>query len=158
VADFGLTTSAIAAAAIGTEDVFQPGSFGGATADILSIDLSVNGGANQAISVEADVAGAAGQAAGVTVTVKDGILTVGGAGASSVDTLGEWLTEAAGVAATKGEVLAFEFGGDTYVYGENGANDMLINLDGVTGASSLVEISGGGTTASVNSILFADIA
>lgn len=157
VKDFGLTTSAITAATINSENAFQAGTFGGATADVLSIDFTDNVPANVDVVVEGDVAGATGQAAGVTVTVKDGILTIGGAGASAVDTLGEWLVEARAVASTAGEVLAFEFGGDTYIYGENGANDMLVELDGVTGVSSLVEVNlAGTTTASANSILFVD--
>ena len=158
VKDFSVTTEALTAANIANVAAFQGGAFGGAAADILSLDMDdTTGGADVAINVEGDVTNAAGQAAGVTVTVKDGILTVGGAGASNVDTIGEWLVEARAVAATAGDVLAFEFGGDTYIYGENGDADLFIELDGVTGATSLVEISGA-TTASTNSILFADIA
>jgi hypothetical protein len=93
----------------------------------------------------------------VTYSVTKGILTLGGAGASAVDTLGEWLTEAAAAAATDGDILAFEFGGSTYVFAQNGANDVLTKLDGVTGAAALVELSG--TTSNVaNAIYYFDIA
>jgi len=158
IKDFSVTTEALTAASIANVGAFQGGAFGGAAADILSLDMDdTTGGGDVSINVEGNVTNAAGQAAGVTVTVKDGILTVGGAGASNVDTIGEWLVEARAVAATAGDVLAFEFGGDTYIYGENGDADLFIELDGVTGVKSLVEISGA-TTASANSILFSDIA
>ena len=64
-----------------------------ATGDDISIDLDQHAAADQGIAVEANGTGA-GSAAGVTYTVTSGILTLSGAGASGVDTLGEWLTEA----------------------------------------------------------------
>ena len=95
--------------------------------------------------------------AGVTYTVKNGILTLSGAAASSIDTLGEWQTEAAAVAATVGDILAFEFSGNTYVFAENGAADVFIGLVGVTGSTALVETSSS-TTAAIGSILYSDVA
>ena len=60
------------------------------------------------------------------------------------------------IAATDGEILAFEFSGDTYVFAQNGAHDVLVELDGVTGAAALLEVSNA-TTAVDNTILYADI-
>lgn len=128
----------------------------GANASALSIDMTTSGAANQAITVEADSTGA-GQMAGVTYKVTSGILTLSGAGASSVDTLGEWLTEAAAVAATNGDILAFAFGSDTYVFGQNGSADVLVKLAGISGAAALAE-GGAATTGVANTIYFLDIA
>lgn len=128
----------------------------GADVSALAIDLTDNLAADQGIAVEANGTGA-GQAAGVTYKVASGILTLSGAGASSVDTLGEWLTEAAAVAATNGDILAFEFGGDSYVFAQNGSADVLVKLVGVTGAAALAE--GGATSTGVaNTIWYVDVA
>jgi len=125
-----------------------------ATGDDISIDLDVNGGADQAIAVEANGTGA-GVAGGVTYTVTSGILTLGGGRVIKKDTHGEWLAEANGVAGTLGDILAFEFGGDTYIFAENGTDDVLIELDGVTGAAALLEAA----VATVdNTILYSDVA
>ncbi|MGV8900580.1 MAG: beta strand repeat-containing protein [Burkholderiaceae bacterium] len=153
-------SSAITAADLttgGAAVAFQASIAGGANLSLLSLNLTAAASADQAITVEANATALVGQAAGVTYTVTSGILTLAGAGAAAVDTLGEWLVEAQAVAATAGDILAFQFGGNTYVYAENGAQDVLINLAGVTGATSLVEITGS-TTAAAGSILFADIA
>ena len=135
---------------------FQGSTAGGANFSLLSLDID-GASADLPLNVEGNATAQAGQAAGVTYTVKDGILTLGGAGAATVDTLGEWLAEAQAVAATAGDILAFQFGSNTYVFAENGAQDVLVNLEGVTGATSLIEITGA-TTAAAGSILFADIA
>jgi hypothetical protein len=49
----------------------------------------------------------------------------------------------------------FEFGGDSYVYAENGTADVLVQLVGVAG-TGLVEASAA-TTAAAGRILFLDI-
>jgi Ca2+-binding RTX toxin-like protein len=71
----------------------------------------------------------------VTASVTNGIITVGGTNAANVDTLAEWIAVARTVVTASGDIAAFVFGGDTYVYQENGTdtNDLLIQLDGVTG-------------------------
>ena len=81
---------------------------------------------------------------------------ISGSGVGAIDTLGEWQTEAAAVAATLGDILAFEFSGNTYVFAENGDADVFVSLVGVTGATSLVETSAT-TTAAIGTILFADV-
>jgi len=138
---------------------FQGASAGGANASMLSIDLTKDDsnpsttGTGLAVAIKNDGSGT-GQAAGVTYTVTNGILTLSGAGASTVDTLGEWLTEAAAVAATNGETLAFVFGGDTYVFAQNANQDVLVQLVGVQ-ASSLV-LASNSTTASAGALLIGD--
>ena len=151
-AAFGVATD------ISTVANFQAATVGGANATVLGIDMDTDGAnTNQAITVEANATAQNGQAAGVTYTVTNGILTLGGTGASAVDTLGEWLTEAAAVAATDGEILAFQFGSDTYVYGQNGAQDVFIKLTGVTGAAALAE-GAAASTGAANTIWYVDIA
>lgn len=131
---------------------------GGSNTSLLSIDLTgddaaAGTGTNLAVTIEANATGN-GQAAGVTYEVKNGLLTLGGTGASGIDTLAEWLTEAAAVASTNGETLAFVFGSDTYVYAQNGAQDLLMQVAGVA-ATSLVLV-GAATTADAGAILIGD--
>jgi S-layer protein len=154
IIDFGLTTTAMAAANTGTTAATYQAALvnGGLNSDILSINAAA------ALAVEANTAagGVAGQAAGVVVTVLNGIMSLSGAGATAVDTLGEWFTEAAAIAATDGDILAFQFGTNTFVFAQDAANDVLVQLVGVTGATGLVETSGA-TTAAVGTIMYADI-
>jgi len=124
----------------------------GTLGDRLDISLVNAGGVNVVSAAVADGNGS-GVAANVTFSVTNGILTLGDAGATDVDTLGEWLTEAAAVAAVDGNVLAFEFGVDTYVFAQNGAQDLLIKLAGLTGADALATAA----VANADTILFADI-
>jgi len=122
--------------------------------DMLNIDIDTAGPVDESADIVGDTTGA-GQAAGVNYEVADGILTLSGAGAAAVDTLSEWLTEAAAVASSDGDMLAFEFGTDTYIFAQNGAQDMVIELDGVTDVAALVE----GVAATVdNTILITDVA
>ena len=120
---------------------------------ILNITAAKAGPAALTLAVEGNATGV-GQGVGVNYTVKSGILTLSGTGASSVDTLGKWLAEAAAVSFTDGEVVAFQFGADTYVFAQNGAQDVLVDLAGVT-AVALVGVSNS-TTAAAGSILFGD--
>lgn len=114
---------------------FQASTVGGLQADILDLDTAGT------LAVEANGTGA-GVAANTTYTVTNGILTLSGSGASAVDTLGEWLLEAAAVAATDGETLAFEVGGNTYVFTHDTASDSLVELTAVTGVAGLSLVSG----------------
>jgi S-layer protein len=155
VTGFKVAEAIVAATDLSSRANFMASTAGGANMSILELDLTAAGPANQAINVEANATALAGQAIGVTYTVTSGKLTLGGTGASTVDTLGEWLTEAAAVAATAGDILMFEFGGDSYVYAENGTADVLVQLVGVAG-TGLVEASAA-TTAAAGRILFLDI-
>jgi S-layer protein len=104
---------------------------------------------NGAVDIAEDETASAGSAVGVTITVKDGILTLGGTGASAIDTLAEWIVEANATVDTNDESVAFEFGGDTYVYQQGGSGDLLVELDGVTGMTAM------SATAAANTILIA---
>jgi len=160
VTGFTLSAAISTAADLSTNAKFQAttATAGGSDVDLLNIDVDADASVptDQALAVEANGTGAA-QAASATYTVTNGILTLSGTGAAAVDTLAEWLAEAAAVAATAGDILAFQFGSDTYVYAQNGSADVLVQLVGVTGATSLVEV-GAATTASAGAILYADIA
>lgn len=156
VSSFKLATSAIAAANYSSLANFTAAVSGGADLSLLSINLTADGdgaGINLVVAVEGNGTGS-GQATGVTYTVASGLLTLSGAGASAVDTLAEWLTEAAAVSATAGETVAFNFGNDTYVFSQNSASDVLVQLVGVTG-SSLV-LASASTTAAAGAIIIAD--
>lgn len=130
---------------------------GTANPDVITdFSAAATGGDSLNITFNAGVAGAgnivanatqAGVAAGVTATVTDGVLALSGVGASAVDTLGEWLVEASAVAAAPGALVAFEFDGDTYVFGEDSAaaNDLLIHLDGLTGVTDLAAAAAANT-------------
>jgi S-layer protein len=159
VSGFSLSAAITTATDLSSIANFLAATAGGTSVSLLNIDLTEDDGAgtagqNLALSVEGDSTGAA-QAAGATYDVTDGILTLSGAGAAAVDTLAEWLTEAAAVAATDGEALAFEFDGDSYVFAQNAGQDVLVQLVGVTGAAALTEV-GAATTTVANTILFGD--
>ena len=137
ITDFALASSSWAGgAANDTVAEFQALSIGGAGADVL--DLTATG-----LSVEAAGTGAGVVAA--TYTVTNGILTLSGAGSADVDTLAEWVAEAAAVASTQGETIGFQFNGNTYVFTENGANDVLVELTAVTGVNGLSLLANSGT-------------
>lgn len=155
---FVLSSAITTATNLSSASNFQGSTAGGANLAMLSIDLTADdavgtNGTNLAVAIEANGTGA-GQAAGVTYTVTSGILTLTGSGAASVDTLAEWLTEAAAVSATAGETIAFVFGSDTYVFAQNGAQDALVQLVGVS-AGSLV-LAGAATTASAGAVIIGD--
>jgi S-layer protein len=156
---FVLSTAIATGTDLSTAANFRASSAGGANNAMLSIDLNsddagVGAGINLAVAIEANATSLAGQAAGVNYTVTNGMLTLSGSGASNVDTLAEWLTEAAAVAATAGETIGFVFGSDTYVFAQNAAVDVLVQLVGVS-ASSLV-LAGVGTTASAGAVIIGD--
>lgn len=159
VTSFGLVSTAITTATdLSTVANFQTATAGGANANMLVLDLTADDagagtGTNLPVAIEANGTGT-GQAAGVTYTVTNGILTLSGTGAAAVDTLAEWLTEAAAVSATAGETVGFVFGGDTYVFAQNGAQDVLVQLVGVQ-ATSLV-LASAAVTASAGALIIGD--
>lgn len=146
-------TAITTAADFATQSKFLTTAAGNTDLSILNITAKTAADAALTLVVEGNKTGV-GQAIGVSFTVKDGILTLSGTGASAVDTLGEWLAETAAVAATDGEALAFQFGTSTYVFAQNGAQDVFVELAGVT-AVGLVGVSAA-TTAAAGSILFGD--
>ncbi len=128
-----------------SDSVFDTITGYGLNSDVLDI---VGSGAVRAntggtpVDVKAVVAGAT----QIDAAVADGIITLTGTNAASVDTLAEWLAVARLVVTTSGESAAFKFGTDTYVFQENGNGDLLIKLTGVTTATSV------GTGAGANRI------
>jgi hypothetical protein len=52
---------------------------------------------------------------------------------------------AALVAASDGETLGFEFSGSTYVFTQNGAADVLVQLEGVVSVAGLTLLANSGT-------------
>ncbi len=124
----------------------------GASADTLNLATT----ALVADQTATDVTSVISAATDITATVTTGIITLGGADAGLVDTLGEWkLVFEAVDADNTAEVAAFVYGGNTYVItdaasgaGADSAND-IIQLTGVTDATKLV------TTAAAGGILIA---
>jgi hypothetical protein len=57
--------------------------------------------------------------------------------ATDIDTLAEMVTAANTIAATQGETIGFQFGGNTYVFTENATDDILVELTAVTGVAGL---------------------
>jgi hypothetical protein len=136
ITDFALASSSWAGGdANNTVAEFQALSIGGVGADVL--DLTATG-----LSV---AAGTGTGVAAATYTVTNGILTLSGAGSADVDTLTEWVAEAAAVASTQGETIGFQFNGNTYVFTQNGANDVLVELTAVTGVNGLSLLANSGT-------------
>jgi hypothetical protein len=67
--------------------------------------------------------------------------------------LAEVVAAAGLVAATNGETLGFEFGGSTYVFTQNGAHDILVELTAVTGVAGLDLLDTTGTVGGANWII-----
>lgn len=153
ISDFGLVTVAATAGevtAMNSVAAFQATATakGGANVDLLDFTTAPTLGAaapatDVVVTLEALEAGD--QYAGKVITVTEsakGLLTVGGADAAMVDTLGEWVAIANQAAGTAGDVVAFAFGGNTYVFQQvtlvGTADDNLIQLTGVTGTGLVV--------------------
>jgi hypothetical protein len=131
ITDFTVVSASwTGSAANDTVAEFQALTIGGSGADILDLSAA-------SLTIEADGTGT-GVAALTNYTVVNGILTLSGAGAIDVDTLDEWIIEARAIAATQGETIGFQFGGNTYVFTENDATgDILVELTAVTGVAGL---------------------
>lgn len=155
---FVLATATTAAADFSTAANFIASTAGGVNTSMVSIDLNSDGagaGTNLAVAIEGNVTTATTAVSpGATYTVSSGILSLGGAGASAVDTLAEWLLEASAVAATDGETIGFVYGGDTYVFSQNAAGDSLVQLVGVA-ATSLV-LASGATSLTAGAVVIGD--
>ena len=139
---------------------FQATAVGGASADVLDINLSNVGGAAATLAVEADVASSVSTTGGslaatvktaisgagdVTVAVSKGIMTLSSTTATDVDTLAEYLLAAAAISATDGETIGFQFDGNTYVFTQNGTADVLVQLEAVTSVAGLTLLANSGT-------------
>jgi hypothetical protein len=119
----------------------------GAGGDLL--DLAGNA-VVRANDTAIDVASATSETDVITASVTNGIITLAGAGLANVNTLAEWIAVARTVVTASGDIAAFVFDGDTYVYQENGTdtNDLLIQLDGVTG------LTGFSSSAAASNIIY----
>jgi hypothetical protein len=82
----------------------------------------------------------------VTASVTNGIITLGGVDKANVDTLAEWIDVARLLVTTSGNIAAFEFNGDTYVFQENGTDDLLVQLDGVVGITDFSSVAPASST------------
>jgi hypothetical protein len=113
----------------------------GANADILDVTATTVVANKTATDTGVDI----GAATDIKDVITNGILTLTGANASSVDTLGEWIDQAE-AAIGNSESVAFVFSGDTYVVLEDGAGntDVVIQLVG-TVASGLAQVDSGDT-------------
>lgn len=120
----------------------------GLNADILDLDHST------AITLEADATStaSANSTANVTYAVSNGIVTLGGSAASTIDTLGEWVDEVEDIVTAAHQIAAFEFSGSTYVYMEDGT-DAVIKLEGVTGVAGIDLLGGAGVEGGANYIM-----
>lgn len=181
ISDFGVVTAAITAA---TNNTLVVGTFaaettnpGGANVDVINLTVADTvavtvptlGGLAADVNVNnVALQGAAGTdiVAGDLITANEtakGVLTIGGAAAAKVDTLAEWIAIADTMAAAQGDVVAFVFNGNSYLFQQGGvaagaqvgADDLLIELTGVTGLGGTVGITvvGTNTAAAVGDIL-----
>jgi len=115
----------------------------GTSADTLNLDTTTLVADVTASDITSVIAGST----ALTATVKSGIITLGGADAAMVDTLGKWkLVFEALEDATAADVAAFVYGGNTYVITDDvgtAAND-IIQLTGLTTATKLVTVAAAG--------------
>jgi Ca2+-binding RTX toxin-like protein len=103
-----------------------------------ALDL-VGGGAVRANGAGIDVTAALGAPSAAAVT--NGVITIT-AGAVPAS-LAQWLAVAELVVTADGETAVFVIDGDTYVFQNNAAGDLLIKLDGVVGTTLSVGGAGG---------------
>ena len=99
-----------------------------AKASAVASNISTTGG-----SVALAIKTANGSAGDVTVELTaTGLITFTSTTAADFDTLTEWLGAAALLAESAGESAVFQFGGNSYLFVQNGAQDILVELVGVT--------------------------
>ena len=85
-----------------------------------------------------DVSAATTEADTITGAISQGVLSLSGA-IANLNTVEEWLSAARIMVTAPQQTAAFALAGDTYIFQENGANDLLIrlqNVSGITGFSS----------------------
>lgn len=173
ISDFGKVTVAATAAEVGAMSTvanFQAAATakGGDNADVLDLTGGTIASAGTVLG-SASVAGSTliDDLEGIDATsleftgkeinlsVTKGLVTLSGADKALVDTLGEWLVVANKAAETANESVAFEFGGNTYVFQQvtpaGVTDDFLVELTGVTGVTGVV-LAGGAVAAAVGDI------
>lgn len=186
ISDFGAVTEAITAP---TNLGLTVGGFaavttnpGGANADVFdltiieagvdatNVTVPTLGGLEADINVNiANLQAAAGTdiVAGDLITASEsakGVITLGGAAAAKVNTLAEWIAVADTMAQNQGDVVAFVFSGNTYLFEQGatsragvlfdtvgalpnvGVSDIMVELTGLTGIGGTVGITVVGTS------------
>lgn len=88
-----------------------------------------------------DVSSVTAEADGITGSISQGILSLSG-DVANLNTLEEWLGAARILVNAPLQTAAFGLAGDTYIFQENGANDLLIRLQNVSGITALSASAG----------------
>jgi S-layer protein len=148
VADFGKATAALTATEVGTlsttnafgVSIAAATTLGGAEADLLVFAATPTLVTASSGNDVATASSNAGKVITANISAK-GILNLAGGDAGLVDTLAEWVGVANAVASTNGNVAAFQYAGDTYVF-QQGATDTVVKLTGVTDVTGLVKVAG----------------
>jgi Ca2+-binding RTX toxin-like protein len=117
---------------------------GGIDADLLRFATKATLGGTQLAAGSAVDSAYSGMQINITESA-NGRLTITGTDAATVGTLVKWTAVADYMAAAVGDVVEFEFGGNTYVFQQGGATDALVQLSSVGGITGIVII--GTTTA-----------
>jgi len=161
ISDFGKVSTAVIASDVtamtDTAD-FQSATLGKGGADADVLDLAGTASLMAAASNVSTGVIAALQAVDASNTEFDtatvtfslsakGILTVGGTDAAKVNTIAEYMALANLATDTTGRAVAFELGGNTYVFqqanaGDAAVADTIVELTGVTGVTGLIVVGG----------------
>lgn len=162
ITDFGLATASATLTEVNNMTgvaAFQDAATakGGAEADLLDFTTLPTLGAAAAaadVVVTLEALEAGDQYAGKAITVTEsakGLLTIGGADAALVDTLGEWVAIANQAAGVAGNAVMFNFNNNAYVFQQvttgDTLDDNLVELTGVSGATGLTIIGVSGLAA-----------
>jgi hypothetical protein len=91
-----------------------------------------------------DVSAATPEADTITGAISQGVLSLSGATAN-LNTVEEWLSAARLIVTAPQQTAAFALAGDTYIFQENGANDLLIRLQNVSGITGFSSSDGSGS-------------
>ncbi|AQV96481.1 DUF4214 domain-containing protein [Cupriavidus necator] len=155
ITGFGKVSAAGTAINLSTDALFQAYS-ADASVDILKFDLKDGAGAAVALSSFGTASSVAFSASGGAITgtanVNNGVITLSSTSGGTIDSLAKWVSVAQSVDATAGKAVSFEFAGDTYVYVENGAQDAMVKLVGVTGVTGL-DVAGAATSLAAGHVL-----
>lgn len=156
IADFGKVTAAGLVDAAQAAFLADTTASEGVNADVLTFGAAatiLTGVVSTVLATPATViTGGIGNEV-VTYSIDKGVVTLGGTDAAKIDTMAEWIRLVDTVAATTdADVVAFQFGGNTYVFQQGGAAaDDLVELTGIT-TTGLVTYGG---TAAVGDIIVA---
>ena len=125
---------------------------GGDNADLLDFASTVtlaSAATSSDLNSSASISGGSGTV--ITTLTAKGIITISGTNTANVDTLTEWVALANATATTTGNVAAFEFNGNTYVFHQGSSTDDVVELTGVTGVTGIV-VTGSSVAAAAGDI------